>query len=392
MVKKVNPIRCSLSNGVNRLTLILILFLFSHLVFSPKAHASNIVRVAVFQDVSKVTLDIDAPFTIRSIKENLLVFNAEEAKNILIKASSDGFIIAGTKIEEERIEIKRDDGGFISVNGRSFRGILRFIKEDSFSFFVLNYLNLEDYIRGVLYHEISHLWPLETIKAQAVVVRTFTLWKRNENKDKEFDLTNDTFSQMYGGRTSERWRTNKGVDVTCAEVLTYQGKIFPTYYHATCGGHTEDASNLWEVDVGCLKGVSCSFCKDSPHFKWDTYFDFKYLQERLNAQGYQVDKIKKIEIIERSQSNRVLKLKIISETQDLEISAKALREIIGPKILRSTNFEIKVSAGFVFFDGFGWGHGVGLCQWGAYFMGKEGFKYREILKHYYPGAKLESYR
>ncbi len=225
-----------------------------------------------------------------------------------------------------------------------------------------------------------------------MAVRTFALNQMKGNKGKEYDLTNDTYSQMYGGRTSERWRTNKGVDATKGEVLKFDGKIFPTYYHAACGGHTENVLNLWDVDIRPLVGIECSYCEESPHFKWSAQILLKQLQGKLNRAGLAVGEIKRIEIIKRSLSNRILKLKVISTKADIEISAKALREILGTKILRSTNFTTEFSNDSILFEGFGWGHGVGMCQWGAYFMGKLGFDYKEILAHYYPGSKLGNIR
>ncbi|MBU2541543.1 MAG: SpoIID/LytB domain-containing protein [Candidatus Omnitrophica bacterium] len=372
-----------------RRILLLLIFSCFFFVFAFDSSAASFVRVAVFKDASKLTLDVDASFRITTVEDDLELLKLDKASGLLIETIDKGFNIGSNNIGKERIEITRDDDGFISINDRLFRGRLRFIKKDASNFFVVNYIELEDYIRGVLYHEISHLWPEESIKAQAVVVRTFALSKMHDNRLKEYDLTNDTYSQVYGGRTSERWRTNKGVDATGGEVLKLDGKIFPTYYHAACGGHTEDVSNLWDVDIASLKGVTCPYCADSPHFKWDIYIDFKRLQEKLNAAGLRVGKIESIEIVERSLSNRVLKLKIISATDTIEISGKALREILGPKILRSTNFQIESSGDFVLFKGFGWGHGVGLCQWGAYFMGKQGHDYRQILEYYYHGAKIE---
>lgn len=374
---------------MRRETLILLFLLFSFLIFNSVALCSPLVRVAVLDGVSELSLDVDAKFRVNAVKDNALLLKKEKAADILVKISDAGFFIGKEKIDAESFEIKRLDQGFISINGRFFRGSLRFIRQGPSSFLVVNYLGLEDYIRGVLYHEISHLWPRESMKAQAVIVRTFALSRMGENKNKEFDLRDDVYSQMYGGRTSERWRTNKAVQKTRGEILTFEGKIFSTYYHATCGGHTEDAAHLWGEDIAVLKGVVCSFCQDSPHFKWAAYLDTKRLQERLNAAGLKAGVIKKIEIIERSNSNRVLKLRITSSSPDVEIPGKTLRQIIGHNIIRSTNFKIKFEGGLIFFDGFGWGHGVGMCQWGAYFRGKKGYKYREILAHYYPRSKLE---
>ncbi|MEW6008587.1 MAG: SpoIID/LytB domain-containing protein [Candidatus Omnitrophota bacterium] len=363
--------------------LILFFCISTSFVFS-----SQIVRVAVFTDVSKITLNINAPFTIETVPEQEVLFKALNLKDMNISIYHEGFSLSTKNFPFSRLEIKRNDKGPINVNGRFFRGALQLIKKVDDKFSVVNFIDLEDYTRGVLYHEISHLWPFETVKAQTVLVRTYALSEMEVNKDKDFDLTSDTYSQVYGGRTSERFRTNKAVENTKGQVLTFNGTIFPTYYHATCGGATEDASALWDIDIVPLKGVACAFCKDSPHFKWSFEIKTKDLEEKLKEAGFKIGAIEKIEILERSSSKRVLKLKISSGKEDIEISGKAFREILGPRLLRSTNFNVQIQDQKAFFNGFGWGHGVGLCQWGAYFMGKKGFSYRQILEYYYPHSKL----
>lgn len=357
--------------------------------FNCQAAASPTVRVQVLREMKRVNLSLSGAFSLRMVDKGTVILKKESAGNLLIQAEPYGFDIEGKEARGKRIEISLLDGGPISVNGRIFRGNLRFVKDEASRFFVVNYVDLEDYIRGVLYHEISHLWPAEAIKAQVVVVRTFALNQMGIGKNKEYDLTNDIYSQMYGGRTSERFRLNKSVDETKGEVITFDGKIFPAYYHATCAGRTEDAKNLWDIDLPPLKGVACPYCKDSPHYKWDTSLKLDELRSKLRSAGFKVGKIKAIEITRRSNSNRILELEIISDASNLKISGKAFREAVGPNILRSNNFEVRLEKDMAFFDGLGWGHGVGLCQWGAYFMGKEGFNYRQILEFYYPGSKLE---
>ncbi len=364
----------------------ILLYQFS---FNCQAAISPTVRVQVLREMKRVRLDVSGAFSLKIVDNDTVILKKESAGNLLIQGTPYGFDIEGKEARGKRIEISRLDDGPISVNSRLFRGNLRFVKDGVLSFFAVNYVDLEDYIRGVLYHEISHLWPSEAIKAQAVLVRTFALSQMGTSKDKEFDLTNDIYSQMYGGRTSERFRLNNAVDETKNEVITFDAKIFPAYYHATCSGHTEDAKNLWDIDLLPLRGVACPYCKDSPHYKWDTYIGLDELRSKLRSSGFKVGKIKAIEITRHSNSNRILELKIISDSSNLKISGKAFREAVGPNVLRSNNFEVRLERDKAFFEGLGWGHGVGLCQWGAYFMGKEGFNYRQILEFYYPGSKLE---
>ncbi|HDZ77653.1 MAG TPA: SpoIID/LytB domain-containing protein, partial [Candidatus Omnitrophica bacterium] len=253
---------------------------------------------------------------------------------------------------------------------------------------VINYINIEDYIKGVLFHEVSHRWPIESLKAQAIATRTYALYHAQMNKDKDYDVSSDIYSQVYGGKNSERYRTNKAVRLTTGLVLFYEGKIFPTYFHATCAGKTEDANQLWDINLPCLKSVDCLFCVGSPHFKWEKNIIFSQILDKLNAAGYNLESLEDIQIIERNNSNRVKILLLKSNKEELSISGKHFRQIMDPKEIRSLNFSLEINEGSVDFFGFGWGHGVGMCQWGAYFMSKQGYKYQSILQFYYSGAEI----
>lgn len=227
---------------------------------------------------------------------------------------------------------------------------------------------------------------------QAIVSRTYAVYEMQENKAKDFDMTSDIYSQVYGGSTSERFRTNRAVDETKDQIITYQGKAIPAYFHACCGGHTEDASILWKINLPPLKGVPCGFCKESPHFNWHYVLTFGEIQEKLADAGYKIKNIKDIVVMGHDKSGRVTSLNLIAKNKELKISAKDFRNAIGPNIIKSTNFTASIVKDDVIFEGLGWGHGVGLCQWGAYFMAKQDYTAEVILRYYYPGTNVETLR
>ena len=163
-----------------------------------------------------------------------------------------------------------------------------------------------------------------------------------------------------------------------------------TFNHATCGGYTEDASLLWNINIPPLKGVVCYFCQDSPHFNWQEVESFTEIKEKLRKSGYSIDNLKEIVILERDGSSRIKDLKILTDTGELKISAKDFRNIIGPNLIKSTNFNLSIEKQDVVFEGKGWGHGVGMCQWGAYFMAKQGFSAPQILEYYYPQTNVKT--
>jgi len=345
------------------------------------------VRVAIIQQTTSLNIKIRGPYKIIDAKSSKFLYKGDSL-NSTISTSRDGIFIAGKVFTTGSIIITADNNAPVFINSRRFKGNIKLVQNPNSTLTVINEIDLEDYVKGILYHEASHYWPYEALKAQAVASRTYALYQIQESGLREYDVTSDVYSQVYGGSASERYRTNKAVDETRAEVLKYQGKVFPAYFHATCGGHTENASVLWNIDIPPLRGVVCGFCKDSPHFYWHTVLTLKDLQDKLTDSGYNIKDIEDIVILDRDNSGRVINLMLKSALDKITISAKDLRNIIGPDVIRSTNFSLDIVNHDVVFKGVGWGHGVGLCQWGAYFMAKQGYNYKQILMYYYPGADI----
>lgn len=336
------------------------------------------VRVRIADGVEKVNLSVKGLYKIIDFDKGDLL---SEGKAIYGLSVSTGYI------KGEGIKILPEPATRVYLNDRQFRGVIDIIKDKNNKLFVVNHVDLEEYLYGVLYHEVSHNWPIEVLKAQAITARTYALYQRLISKNKYYDLTADVYSQVYGGRTSEKWRTTRAVDLTRGLVLTYEGRIFPAYFHATCGGSTTDASTLWNIDIPVLSGRVCGFCDFSPHYKWQKEFTMDYIESRLKEAGYGL-KIYSIEILERDNSGRILNLLIKGGDKDIKLSGNKFRLIIGPNIIRSANFEVEIKGKYVTFRGKGWGHGVGMCQWGAFNMSSQGWRAEEILKHYYPGAEI----
>jgi len=352
------------------------------------AQTANYVRVVILSDAQTLSLKINGPYEITASSGEPL-----DRGRILITTVSTykgGISLAGNFFKATRITIKVNDPDVITINDRMFRGQIQLVRNKDMTLTVINRVELEDYVKGILYHEASHYWPIEALKAQAIACRTYAIYQVQENKEKSFDVTSDIYSQIYGGKTSERYRTSKAVDETKGRILTYQGKVFPAYYSATCAGYTEDASMLWNINMVPLKGVVCAFCKDSPHFNWHYVLSLNEIEEKLSRAFPRISKIKNIVIFNRDKSGRIIDLKIITPNKELKIPAKDFRNIIGPNIIRSTNFKVNVVQADAVFEGVGWGHGVGLCQWGAYFMAKQGRSAEEILKYYYPNTDVET--
>ncbi|MFH1397694.1 MAG: SpoIID/LytB domain-containing protein [Candidatus Omnitrophota bacterium] len=350
------------------------------------AQAQKYVRVLILKDKPSVSFKINGFFEIEDAQNGKVLYRGKDLKTT-ITAQKNRISIGKASFKNSKILFKSDDPEAVYLENRKFRGNLVFIR-DGFHLSVINYIEIDDYVGGVLIYEASHYWPAEALKAMVVVIRTFALYQAQENAARDYDLTSDIYSQVYGGKTAERYRLSEIVEQAKGLMLTYQGKILPTFHHATCGGHTEDATQLWNIDLAPLKGGLCDFCKGSPHYSWHQVSEEKEIRKKLKGAGYNLDKINDIMILGKNPSGRIKDLRIVSDKKDITVSAKDFRNVIGPNVIKSTNFSVSLVNGDIVFEGLGWGHGVGLCQWGAYFMAKQGYSYDQILQYYFPGSEL----
>jgi len=350
------------------------------------------IRVAILTDAKEFHLSVRGNFKVVSLPGEKVLSTWYSLPRSVITSAENGIKIAKQEYPVARIKIIPQKDSSINVDNRRYRGEIDIIQNANKSLTVINTVDVEDYVRGILYHEISHRWPLEAIKAQAVAARTYAFYRIKNNKKNLFDVTDDIYSQVYGGSTSERYRTNLAVERTKGLVMIYNNDVLPAYYHATCAGMTEDAVQLWKTNLAPLKGVVCSFCANSPHFRWKKNFRSKDVQDKLNAKGYLLGLIKEIIVEKRNKSDRIETLKIVTrDNQEVVISGKDFRDIIGPNLVRSNNYAVFMKGYYFDLIGKGWGHGVGLCQWGAKEMAHERYLFEEILKFYYPGVKIVSY-
>ncbi|MCM8782613.1 MAG: SpoIID/LytB domain-containing protein, partial [Candidatus Omnitrophica bacterium] len=357
--------------------------------FAQVKREQEIIRVCVLKDVDSATLTLDSGYKIYTSKNNNLIQNGKSLYKAKIVATQEGLLLGGLPISSGGIKIKPDKDGRIYIDKWRFRGEVGIFKNKDLKLVIVNYLDIEEYLYGVLYYEVSHHWPYEALKAQAIAARTYALYQKRVRKDKDYDLTGDIYSQVYGGRTAEKYRTNRAVNLTKGKILTYKGDIFPAYYHATCGGFTEDASNLWNIDLPPLKGTECKFCKRSKHFNWKRKIKLVDIEKALAKYGNKICGIVSIRIESRNKSNRINNLIITDSAGNTLIPGKDFRIAAGPNLLKSNNYEVSVTKDIAVFKGVGWGHGVGMCQWGAYFMAKKGYKAEAILQYYYPGADVK---
>lgn len=257
-------------------------------------------------------------------------------------------------------------------------------------------MNFEDYIKGVLIGEVPATYEMEALKAQAVVARTYTLYKLKyaPNSHEGADMCNDinhcqaclskeyAFSVWEDNEEQAKWdKIETAVKETEGQIITYKGNIINAFFHAHSGGKTEDARYIWGQEaIPYLKSVegneSYAF-EDSKSFSKEEFT--KILKEKYeNYNG----EISNLAVIDHTISDRAFHVKV----GNLTLLATELRTLLG---LRSTHFEIKMDGDTITFETIGYGHGVGMSQEGANQMALNGSTYEEIICHYYTGVAIE---
>jgi stage II sporulation protein D len=291
------------------------------------------------------------------------------------------FLLPPLKIESSN--------GIIFANSKPYRGYLTIIKSEN-KINIINVLPIEDYIKGVLPKEVSANWSIEALKSQAVISRTYAITNLNRHSTQGFDVCSTIHCQVYDGYGIEADSCNKAVLETQCRVLNYDEKFAHTVFHANCGGHTEDPKYIWnwKDTPPYLKGVKCGYCAAAPHTKWEKTLDEKFIREQLSDNN--IGKIKSIKIKGKTSAGATKKLKITHSKGEVTLNAYKFRLAVDAWQIKSHAFDfIKTDGDKFYFKGRGWGHKVGLCQWGAKGMAEKGKTYKEILAYFYPGTTIE---
>ena len=279
------------------------------------------------------------------------------------------------------------DGGPVAVDGILYRGSLE-IRATGGTLAVVNVVDLEAYLQGVVKDEIPAGWPAETAKAMAITARTYAVYQREQNPTGLFHLRNTTASQVYGGARGEDARTTWAVQSTQGQILTFQQRPIPAFYHSCSGGATEDAADYFGPEYDTILGVKDDFSLSCPTALWVERLTPQQIEQGLARAGYAIGRLQGIQDLLRSRTGRILRIGVQHARGTLVLEGRRFREAVGNEVLRSTDFEVRADPAGYTFVGRGSGHGVGLSQWGAKEMADLAFQHLDILKFYYPVSVL----
>ena len=368
-----------------------------------------LIRVLLLKDIGTFNVEVDAPFTVYSIKDQftynengkltthgttssdieLIEKPLKKYKSIVssvVKLTKSHILFGNKRFEREAIKIILSDRE-IKINERNYSGNIIIIPQLNDKFLVIEETLVENFLSGVVSSEVPMSWTDDTLLAQTVTARTFTLYQKKKHDSDAYHIRE--LDLAYKGKSNENARAVAAVKESEGIIMVYDQQIFPGYFHSTCGGHTEDAGLVFKKkSIPPLSGVPCGYCEDSKYYRWSREINKNEIVRKLYKSSGKNNSLISIKPVNVGPGGHAGRIKIDTSKKRDEMNANVFRLLIGPKKLLSTAFTISNNGKKVKINGRGWGHGVGLCQFGSQKMGTLGFKWENILKHYYPGIDL----
>ena len=364
------------------------------LIAAPSADAHpnpEFIRVAVVESDAEASLQIFGGFTIRTLKTGDAVHAGDRLSTVALKGMPQGIAFGQNVLPFSSLRVEPENDAGINLNGKRLRGAIEIVRKRDLKLLIINDVSLEDYLRGVLSKEAPDYWPPEALKAIAIATRTYAVYQRFSKEAAEYDVMGTVMSQDYGGKSGEKHATTQAVKATQGLIIMYRNGIFPAFYHSTCGGApTEHARVMGNFDVPPLQGgVHCHFCTASPFYHWQRRFSKEDVTWTLRKSRYgSIGTIRDMRVTKKTDSGRVEQLLIVGSHRTLKLTGYDARALFGFEKIRSPLFDVIPAAEGFILDGHGWGHGVGMCQWGAAELARRGATAEEILQVYYPGSRL----
>ncbi|MDQ2097011.1 MAG: SpoIID/LytB domain-containing protein [Tychonema bourrellyi B0820] len=360
---------------------------FSLAMVAP-AQAALILRVAVQEGASQLRVGSSTKAAIRDGSgRNLGELTGNSAQSAQLRS---GKVAIGSWAANQ-IWIEPVGNGYVWIGDRWYRGRTLLIPQKS-GLTAVNYVDIEQYLYSVLGAEMSGNWPQEALKAQAVAARSYAIHQRLKSETDIYDVDNTQSSQVYKGLQTESSGTYAAVDATAGQVLTYNSQIILAVFHSASGGHTENVEDVWTEPLPYLRAVP-DFDQGAPVYQWKESFTRTQISNKISGVGNVIS----MKPERTTRHGSVLTMKVVGDGGSRVMSGADLRRVLN---LRSTRFTVipqygifsgrngdKPPTGFEV-AGKGFGHAVGMSQWGAYNLARQGYGYQQILLHYYRGTSL----
>jgi stage II sporulation protein D len=333
-------------------------------------------RVAVEDQVSSVVIGSSTVATVKNAAGQG-VGQLPHGQPITIAAEGGTLKLANW--QGQAFWVEPNDGGYIFIDDTWYRGRVLLVP-DAGGLTAINWVELEEYLYSVLGGEMPTSWPQEALKAQAVAARSYALYRREKSQTSLYDVDGTTASQVYKGLAAEAVSTQTAVNSTRGQVLVYGNRVIEAVFHSSSGGQTENVENVWQNPLPYLRSVP-DFDQDAPVFRWSETLSLEQFQQRVTGIG----RLQSAVAESTSPTGRIMTMRLQGSEGSRVLTGNELRQALR---LRSTLFSIAIAGDTVQINGRGYGHGIGLSQWGARALAMQGYSYQQILAHYYQGTLL----
>jgi stage II sporulation protein D len=371
---------------------------------APPAQSAQSIRVLLASDVQRLEVRAENTIWVTDAQDRSHSYRS----SLRIEVRGQALLLSGTRVAGDQLTLRAGDQDLKlwlprpngNGNGTSLQsgdekaalqvsGLVQLVRRGK-GVLVVNQVDLEEYVKGVVPAEVNSTWHSEMLKVQAVAARTYALYQHMLSASRDYDVAASIQDQVYRGRQGIDARVEQAVESTRGLVVTHQGAPIYAAFSSTAAGLTEDAVIVWSKDLPYLKGVECPFDVESPYYQWKATFKIDMLEKNLRQQGFAVGTIATFTPLAYSRAGRVATLRILHSKGELILRGEDLRKAVGYTVVPSTQFTIESIGQEVVLSGYGAGHAVGLCQWGAKELAELGYSFSSILRYYYPGTDLQN--
>jgi stage II sporulation protein D len=280
---------------------------------------------------------------------------------------------------------KQLDAWYFAWNGRTYRGGFAFVPLPTGRQGLIDVVPLDSYLYGVVSSEVSPAWPSEAQKAQAILARTYVTTKLRP--DKPYDVVATDSDQHYGGIEGESVEGRAAVDTTAGRIVTYAKAPAHVFFSSCCGGRTADAADVWNESIPYLRSFADPHCAGTPDYRWEARIAYGSVQRRFDLA--RAGALRSVQLRDLRSSGRPKELAFAGSAATIGVETDAFRAAAGYAVVRSTFLRgVTPSGDDLVVAGNGFGHGVGMCQWGARAMAAAGASAADIIAFYFPKTAL----
>lgn len=372
-----------------------------------------VARVRILERQQQVTLQASVPPLIRVGREQgARSLQLPPGQGVALTLTPAGWRAGGTDLGAGPLVVSPVPQGTVTVNGKAYRGTYRMVPVSGREFDVVNDVDIESYLKGVVSRELLPKWELEAYRAQAIVARTYALFemKTGARAGQHYDLHADTRSQVYGGMDAESEKSRRAVDDTAGVVVAYgpegQEKIFKAYFSACCGGLGQSAADVFgEADIPPLRARNAGgTCSAATRYNWaDVTLTKAELTRRVRAWGERrgnaaagIGAVERVEVLSVNGVGRPSRF-VLTDARGARyaLGAEEMRWVVNTEAQPGTtvysSFFTPVDQGdsVRLANGHGHGHGVGMCQWCVQSLALRGVRHEDIVAWSFPEAKLK---